>query len=118
MQLRKPSRLSHCLIAYKGDDQRGFKAFPDSSFSYEATSLCQSGSATTHGTSFRDSAVMSNELQRVLRIAILNNDEQPGPEDTKRPASVELPLVFHTQSAVIGPAGLVTSVKTWPDSPC
>ena len=49
-------------------------------------------------------------------MAMLTSEEHPGPTDLRRPACLELPLVFHTQSAVIGPAGHVVSVKTWPES--
>lgn len=51
-------------------------------------------------------------------MAMLTSEEHPGPNDLNDPASLEVPRVFHTQSAVIGPPGHDTSVKTCPESSC
>ena len=55
-------------------------------------------------------------LATAVRMAMLDSDAHPGPQNLKFLASVGLPMIFQTQSAVIGPPLLIVSVYTWPDS--
>ena len=56
---------------------------------------------TCQGTVLRVSGVKLRLLTSADRMAMLVSEEQPGPLDLKRLASLELPIVFHAHSAVM-----------------